>query len=397
MFLPLGDEPNPRGVPWVNYSLIFLNCAVYLLVTLPMSYRAVDPANPALLAYLQAIAPSLPSGVSLHQVLQSISAYDLVVFQYGYRPADPHLLTLFTAMFLHSGFLHLAGNMLFLWIYGDNVEFRLGRLGYLFWYLATGAFASLFFAWFDRGSSLPLVGASGAISGVLGFYFVWFPHNKVRLFVFLFPIIWDVFLVPARWVLGLFLIIENLVPFLVSRGGGGVAHGAHIGGFLAGLLVAWAFDRRQRADRRPAFETAGAPAPAVLDTTPEAIAHAIGEERFADAAHQYFRLPSEASRKVLSPHDSLRLAFWLAHHGHARAALAVYQRHLRDYPLGPGAAEAHAGAGLVQLNAFGQPTAAYQHFMEALDHDPAPATEQVVRQAMAEIVARQKYNVGKRP
>ncbi len=396
MFLPLGDEPNPRGVPWVNYGLIFLNCAVYLLVTLPLSYRGVDPANPALLAYLQAIAPSLPSGVSLHQVLQSVSAYDLVVFQYGYRPADPHLLTLFTAMFLHSGFLHLAGNMLFLWIYGDNVEFRLGRLGYLFWYLATGAFASLFFAWFDRGSSLPLVGASGAISGVLGFYFVWFPHNKVRLFVFLFPIIWDVFLVPARWVLGLFLIIENLVPFLVARNNGGVAHGAHIGGFLAGLLVAWAFDQRQRAGRRPAFETAGAPAPAVLDTTPEAIARAIGEERFEDAAHQYFRLPSEASRKVLSPHDSLRLAFWLAHHGHARAALAVYQRHLRDYPLGPGAAEAHAGAGLVQLNALGQSTAAYQHFMEALDHDPAPATEQVVRQAMAEIVARQKYNVGRR-
>ncbi len=396
MLLPLGDEPNPRGVPWVNYTLIFLNCAVYLAITLPLSYTAVDPRNPALLAYLQALAPHLPSGVSLQQVLSHISAYDLVVFQYGYRPVDPHLVTLFTAMFLHSGVLHLAGNMLFLWIYGDNVEFRLGRLGYLFWYLATGAFASLFFAWFDRGSSLPLVGASGAISGVLGFYFVWFPHNRVRLFVFLFPIIWDVFLVPARWVLGLFLIVENLLPFLVSPNEGGVAHGAHIGGFLAGLAVAWAMNWRQRAGRRPAFTAPGGATPAVVESEPDAIAGAIDAGRFEEAAHQYFALSSEASRRVLSPRHSLQLAYWLAHHGHARAALAVYQRHLRDYPLGPGVAEAHAGAGLVQLNAFGQPTAAYQHFVEALDHDPSPETGELVRRTMAEIVARQKYNVGRR-
>ena len=396
MLLPLGDEPNPRGVPWVNYTLIFLNCAVYLAITLPLSYTAVDPGNPALFAYLQALAPHLPSGVSLQQVLSQVSAYDLVVFQDGYRPVDPHLLTLFTAMFLHSGFLHLAGNMLFLWIYGDNVEARLGRLGYLFWYLATGAFASLFFAWFDRGSSLPLVGASGAISGVLGFYFVWFPHNRVRLFVFLFPIIWNVFLVPARWVLGLFLIVENLLPFLVSRNAGGVAHGAHIGGFLAGLAVAWAMDRRQRADRRPAFPAAGAPAPAVLDPTPDAITRGIDEGRFEEAAHQYFALSSEASRRALPPRDSLALAHWLLEHGHPRAALVVYQRHLRDYPLGPGTAEAHAGAGLVQLHAFGQSTAAYQHFVEALDHAPSPATEELVRRAIAGIVARQRYNVGRK-
>jgi len=392
MLLPLGDEPNPRGVPFVNYALIFLNCAVYFVVTLPLSAMTAAPDDPALAEYLRAISQHLPEGVSLGQVLRTVSAYDLVVFTFGYRPADPQVITLFTAMFLHSGFMHLAGNMLFLWIYGDNVEHRLGSASYLLWYLMTGVAATLFFAWFDPTSDLPMVGASGAISGVLGFYFLWFPHNRVRLWVFFFPFIWDVFLVPARLVLGMYLVIENLLPFLVARGETGVAYGAHIGGFVAGLAAAWILDRRQVSGRRLHFRPSRADRPTTTSIQ-EAVAAAIAENRFPDAAEQYFSVPSEASRRVLTPKDSLMLAHWLATSGHARAALAVYQRHLRDYPLGPGVAEAHAGAGLVQLNALGQATAAYQHFVEALQHDPAPATEELARSALAQIAAQQKFRM----
>jgi len=390
MLLPLGDEPNPRGVPYVNYALIAVNCAVYLFVTLPLGSVAADPSSPLLAEYVRMLAQHLPPNVSIQQVLGSISAYDLVVFGYGFRPVDPHVTTLFTAMFLHSGFMHLAGNMLFLWIYGDNVEHRLGPVRYLLWYLATGAAATLFYAWVSPASPLPLVGASGAISGVLGFYFVWFPHNRVRLFVFLFPIIWNVFLVPARLVLALFLIVENLLPFFIQRGAGGVAHGAHIGGFLAGLVAAWVMNR---VDHSPRRASAGVPAPDEPDQPPADLADLIAHGRFAQAARTYFQLSPEASRRALSPHDTLALGYWLMTNGHARPALAVYQRHLRDYPLGPGTAEAHAGAGLVQLRALGQPTAAYQHFVEALDHDPSPETERLVRDALGEIAGRQKFQV----
>ena len=127
MFLPLGDEPNPKGVPAVTYALMAANCAVYLFVTLPLSTVQPDLSNPALAEYVRVIGESLPREIPLSDFLRSVSAYDLVVFNYGFRPADPALLALLTSMFLHSGFMHLAGNMLFLWIYGDNVEHQLGR------------------------------------------------------------------------------------------------------------------------------------------------------------------------------------------------------------------------------------------------------------------------------
>jgi membrane associated rhomboid family serine protease len=134
--------------------------------------------------------------------------------------------------------------MLFLWIYGDNVENRLGRFGYLLAYIGSGVAATLFFAIFVPGSDVPMVGASGAISGVLGFYYLWFPRNQVKVFIFLFPFIMNTFLLPARLVLGLYLLLDNLIPFLVNSGTAtGVAHGAHIGGFVAGLALAFGIDR----------------------------------------------------------------------------------------------------------------------------------------------------------
>jgi membrane associated rhomboid family serine protease len=184
-------------------------------------------------------------GVDIRQLRNHISAYDLFIFRYGYRPAEGSVLTLFSSLFLHAGWAHILGNMLFLWIFGNNVENRLGPFGYLFMYLASGVIATLFFSFFASGSKVPMLGASGAISGVLGCYFLWFPHNQVKVFIFLFPFFMDFVLIPARLVLGLYLLVDNLLPFLTKAGAAaGVAHGAHIGGFLAGLGVALALRGR---------------------------------------------------------------------------------------------------------------------------------------------------------
>jgi len=394
MFLPLGDAPNPRGVPVVTYAIIAVNVAVYVLLTLPLSGAAPDPADPVLQAYLRALMHELPAGAPIGEVINQLTQYDLFVYVHGFRPAAPALVTLLQSMFMHAGLLHLFGNMLFLWIYGDNVEHRLGKLAYLFWYLATGAAATLFHAVFNSDSNIPLVGASGAISGVLGFYFVWFPHNTVRLWVFLFPILMNVVELPARVVLGFYLVLDNLLPFLLSGGGGGVAHGAHIGGFVAGLAVAWVMNQRAVSQARAGYDTAPGPEPVRADM-PD-VAAALAEDDYETAARLYFALPADATRRALSPRDALALAGWLAHHGHGRAALVVYQRLLRDYPIGREAADAHVGAALVLLQSFNQPTAAYQHLVEALDLNPDPPTERTAREALAAIAARQKFQMGGR-
>ncbi|HOO47567.1 MAG TPA: rhomboid family intramembrane serine protease, partial [Deltaproteobacteria bacterium] len=200
MFIPIGDSPNPRNfTPWINWILIAANIAVYIFITLPLSSAGVDINDPTLREYLHHVSRSLPSGISLRQVLAQTSAYDLFTFVHGYKPGAPELSDLFFSMFLHGGFLHLAGNMLFLWIYGDNVEYRLGRAGYLITYLATGICATLFFSALAGNSMTPLVGASGAISGVLGLYFLLFPRNSVKVFIMLFPIYFNAIYLPARY------------------------------------------------------------------------------------------------------------------------------------------------------------------------------------------------------
>ena len=396
MILPLGDEPNPRGVPVVTYALILVNCVAYLFVTLPLSFMRPEMSDPAVLEYVRAVLETMSRPLSqrgFQAIASGLTAYDLFVFQWGFRPAAPQLLDLLTAMFLHGGFLHLAGNMLFLWIYGDNVEHRLGRARFVAAYLGTGVAATLFYTLFAGQSLLPLLGASGAISGVLGFYFIWFPRNRVRLWVMLFPFFMNVIKAPARWVLGFYVIVDNLLPFLASAGTGwgGVAYGAHIGGFLGGLAVGWVINRRALQVRPTDFGTSdlsGASRP-----QEGSLAALIEEGDFEEAAKRYFALSAGESRRLLSQRHSLRLGSWMAVKGHAHAALVLFQRHLRDYPVGPGAAEAHVGAGLLQLRAFSQPTAAYQHLVEALGLDPSPETEELARQGLSQIAALQKFQL----
>lgn len=217
--------------------LIAANVSVFLLVSLPLSATPASLHDPRLPEYLDLVARAMPGRTSLEALVRQTTAYDLLVFEYGFRPDRPGLVTLFTSMFLHGGFLHLAGNMLFLWIYGDNVEHRLGAAPFLFWYLVTGIVATLTHALIAPGPPLPLVGASGAISGVLGFYFLLFPGHFVRVLLVLFPFYVGTVMIPARIVLGLYLVVDNLLPLILGPAGP-VAHGAHIGGFIAGLVVA---------------------------------------------------------------------------------------------------------------------------------------------------------------
>ena len=388
MFIPLGDEPNPKGVPLITYSLIAINVAVYALISFPLSIVKPDLNDPLLFEYVNVLTSRLPQGISQEEILLRISAYDLVMFNYGFRPANPVPVALLTSIFLHGGFMHLAGNMLFLWIYGDNVEHRLGPRRFFLTYIAAGLVATFFHALFFANSQLPVVGASGAISGVLGCYFIWFPNNRIRLWIMLFPFFMNIVRAPARLVLGVYLVIDNLMPFLVTQGmgGGGVAYGAHIGGFIGGVWLAWWLKRSDVDKKMNSYETMSA-----SKVQTGQIGSLIIENQFSDAATAYFRLTSSQAKCLLTPEQSIKLGDWLAKHNHPEAALVIYQRHLRDHPLGPLVAEAHFGAGLIQLNDLKQPIAAYQHLVDVLDVNPSKELETRTHQALSEIVSRQSF------
>ena len=290
--------------------------------------------------------------------------------------------------------MHLFGNMLFLWIYGDNVEHRLGRVRFLSWYLATGVAATLAFALFASDSMVPLVGASGAISGVLGFYFLWFPRNTVRVFVLPLPVLHERRLDSgANRARGLSRTRQPAaVPAVGRSGRRGIAHGAHIGGFVAGLGAAWGLTRREVTVQPAGFRRAD-----VVDAAVPGGATASALERgdMVEAARSYFALSPDDTRPLCRPEDLIRLGEWLAANRHAEAALVVFRRHLRDYPAGAAAARAHLGAGLVQLTQLGQAAPAYQHFLDALDLEPDADTAKRPPAALAEIAAHQKYNIGR--
>lgn len=389
MIFPIGDLPNPRGfVPLVTYLLIALNVGVYWFVTLPLGETRPSPTDPVLQQYLEVMAAALRDRERLQALFANLSAYDLFVFRWGFRPAAPALSTMFSSMFLHAGFVHLAGNMLFLWIYGDNVEHRLGRGRFLLAYLLSGAAATLFHAVSSFGSPIPMVGASGAISGVLGFYFLFFPRNRVRLMWLLPPFIFQVFEVPARIVLGFYILLDNLLPYLLTTSDAGVAHGAHIGGFFAGLGAAWVLTRREVIHRPKEY----ASIPPRDRTVGDDVAAAIDDGRFADAARDYFALSADATTRVLSPARGVELARWLSEHGHADAAMVVLRRLLRDFPADPATAEVSVLAGDVLLER-GQGTAAYQYYLTALDLIQAGPVADAARRGVAAIESAQKRAV----
>jgi len=191
-----------------------------------------------------------------HEILLGPRAPEFIRL-YGFIPAElsQRPLTLFSSMFVHGGILHIVGNMLYLWIFGDNIESAFGHVRFLLLYLAFGVVGTLVHSLSDSGSTVPMVGASGAVAGVLGAYLLLYPRARVLtviFFGFFVRLIW----IPAVWVLGLWIVLQviNTLPS-INRGVGGVAFFAHIGGFAAGVLAALPVVRRIRARcARPSWE-----------------------------------------------------------------------------------------------------------------------------------------------
>jgi membrane associated rhomboid family serine protease len=208
---PLRDSTPRNSFPIINYTLIFINILVF---------------------FYQLVQPSL----------------DGFVYKYAFIPAEFHPANIasyyyiFTSLFLHGGFLHLISNVWFLHIFGDNVEDVLGHFQYLIFYLLAGVAATLLQYYFTSGSDIPMIGASGAISGVAGAYFVLFRKSKVLTLVTYFFWIWDIVELPVWFFLGYWFVIQffqgvgSIVSIDVQHGG--VAYLAHIGGFIFGYLYA---------------------------------------------------------------------------------------------------------------------------------------------------------------
>jgi membrane associated rhomboid family serine protease len=240
--LPLGDLEKTRIVPYVTYGLIVLNLLVYLFqLDSSRSLEVAYAATPFEITHQVDLQE--PFDVEISDPRQP---GELVIRTVPEAPGPhPIWLTLFTSMFLHGSPLHLAGNMLFLWIFGDNVEEVLGRVVYLLAYLACGLIGSIAQIAVEPDSFVPILGASGAIAGVMGMYLVWFPHNRVRVLVFQF-----ITVLPAVLVIGLWIAIQIWWGFGSIRhhpGASGVAYLAHIGGAGTGVIIAFFF--RDRAER----------------------------------------------------------------------------------------------------------------------------------------------------
>ena len=224
--IPLKDDLPTRSAPAVTVALIAINVLVFLYqASLQIDSGGEGAAQAFAMEF--GLVPCRLTG-ACHMA--------------GDLPSP--LFTVFSSMFLHGSFFHIAGNMLYLWIFGNNVEDTLGHVRYLLFYLASGVAAAAMQTIVDQHSPVPMIGASGAISGVLGAYLLLFPHAKVLTLV-IFGFFWRLLSIPALVVLGFWMVVQ-LVNGLGSLGaGGGVAWFAHIGGFIAGMGLVWVIRPRQ--------------------------------------------------------------------------------------------------------------------------------------------------------
>lgn len=205
--LPIRDHNPSEKIPYVTYGLIAVNIVVFL------TYWS-DLQNPQVINrffYDWAMIPRLVT-------------------------QDGQVYSMFTAMFLHGGFMHLAGNMLFLWIFGDNMEEELGHIGYLAFYIFVGLAAGFIQLLTAPLSPVPVVGASGAIAGVMGGYLLLFPKARVDI-LFIFVVFFRIFPIPAWVMLGVWFALQLVNGILSDNSMGGVAYWEHAGGFIVGLLL----------------------------------------------------------------------------------------------------------------------------------------------------------------
>jgi membrane associated rhomboid family serine protease len=224
--IPLRDEnPKPPGYkPLVTYALIAINVVVFfweIFVTGQFYEFTNRSAEEIFLSY---------------GTIPSVITNGLADKNYGV------ITSIFSSMFVHAGLLHIGGNMLFLYIFGDNIEYKFGRGKYLALYLFWGLVAGFVHILSDPSSSAPAIGASGAISGVLGAYLVIFPNAKVMTLMF-FGFFIRVIRLSVKWYLPFWFIFQNVLPLLIGSNGSGVAFFAHIGGFLIGMLTGFLYKK----------------------------------------------------------------------------------------------------------------------------------------------------------
>ena len=223
MLLPLRDDNPTRIKPIMTIGLIAINVFVFLYQI------SLAPREGQLFIYQFGAIPAVVFG---KEGLPS----ELVAIPAG--------LSVLTSMFLHGGLMHLLGNMLYLWIFGNNVEDSMGHIRFVLFYLITGVAASMTHFLLDVDSTIPTIGASGAISGVLGAYILLYPRAQVMVFIFVVIFI-RVMYIPAGIVLGFYFFLQIFQGALTwGQGGGGVAWFAHVGGFLAGLLLIGVFKKQ---------------------------------------------------------------------------------------------------------------------------------------------------------
>jgi len=244
--IPLKDENPTRRTAWVTIALIAINVAVYFGV----QPNPQDLAGSTDFTYRNAAIPcEVVTGEPLSDIELTTHTCNKVPEGAPHFGAKNVYVAVLISMFLHGSLLHLGGNMLFLWIFGNNVEDRLGRAKYVAFYLAGGFVATLAHIFVQPDSTVPMIGASGAIAAVMGAYLVWFPNVRIRT-VFLFFIIPFFRDIRARWLLLIWFLTQFLEPFNPNSG---VAWMAHVGGFAFGIAFGALFNGNRGA-RRPALQ-----------------------------------------------------------------------------------------------------------------------------------------------
>jgi len=224
---PISDDDSDRKItPVVNYIFIGVNVLVFLLLQQLGSNDAFS--------YAFSLVPrEVTGGVDLTGLINVADSAGTVVGQIQhYDTPLPVYFNFLSSMFMHGDIMHIFGNMLFLWVFGDNLENLLGHLRFAAFYIVCGLAAALSQVVMDTDSAIPMLGASGAISGVLGGYLVLFPTRRVRALIFSF-----LTEVPAFVALGLWIGYQLITSYLTPAGTGGVAYAAHIGGFIAGVVL----------------------------------------------------------------------------------------------------------------------------------------------------------------
>jgi len=222
--IPLKDDNPTSGRPVVTYFLIFICVAVFFIQLGLQSYKTGQ------LFYSYGLIPSVLMG---HDQLPM----DLY--------AVPAYVTIFSSMFMHAGFMHLIGNMLYLWIFADNIEDNLGIIKFIIFYLLSGIGAAMAQVLMDTHSQVPMIGASGAIGGVLGAYLINHPNAKVLVLI-PFGFFSQLIKIRAIYVLGFWFLLQFINSSMTSSGGGGVAYAAHIGGFVSGMILILFFNKKSK-------------------------------------------------------------------------------------------------------------------------------------------------------